>query len=56
MSIKVVAKDINNIDNYRKHKPADEKYLKKRFGGEKATLIKELHAEQKIFMPRGQAV
>lgn len=71
--LKTIAEDIQNIDNYRKHKPvadkltsvvfkekfrreheseliiffASEKYLKKRFGGEKAPLIKELRAEQK---------
>ena len=71
--LKIIAEDIKNIDNYRKHKPvadkletvvfkeklrreheseliiftAAEKYLKKRFGGEKAPLIKELRAEQK---------
>ncbi|MBQ8827467.1 MAG: hypothetical protein IJ007_10275 [Oscillospiraceae bacterium] len=71
--LKTIADDIQNIDNYRKHKPvadkleavvfkekfrreheskliiftAAEKYLKKRFGGEKAPLIKELRAEQK---------
>lgn len=71
--LKTIAEDIQNVDNYRRHKPvADklesvvfkekykreheseliiftsaEKYLKKRFGGEKAPLIKELRAEQK---------
>ncbi|MGN0575818.1 MAG: hypothetical protein ACI4J2_07285 [Ruminococcus sp.] len=71
--LKTIAEDIQNIDNYRRHKPvadkletvvlkekykreheseliifsAAEKYLKKRFGGEKAPLIKELRAEQK---------
>lgn len=71
--LKTIAEDIQNIDNYRKHKPvadkleavvfkekfrrdheseliiftAAEKYLKKRFYGGKAPLIKELRAEQK---------
>jgi hypothetical protein len=71
--LKTIAEDIQNIDNYRRHKPvadklesvvfkgkykreheseliiftAAEKYLKKRFGGEKTPLIKELRAEQK---------